>query len=305
MKFGLTAAFLALIPLPTHAQDSDWRDDYQVIKIGILSGENQQDRLARNEPLRAYLQDALGVNIEIFTAGNYDGVVQAMAADQIEFAFFGSSSYAAIYTETGGGVRPLLAAKAADGSTGYYSVIVTRCEDGYSSIDDLKGKIHAFADPDSTSGYAVPYYNLVQQGYDSTTFFAAIPFSGSHEAGVQGVANGTFDSASTYQENEVSGVYQNMVEKGMIEAGVICPIWQSPEITEGPFTVRNNLPDEMVEDVTAALEAFPKDDPEGYRTYTNYSPEDENPEVGYARVDHDRYQWIVDMRKWLAQQRRG
>ena len=41
----------------------------------------------------------------------------------------------------------------------------------------------AFADPDSTSGYAVPYYNLLKQGYDPETYFAATPFSGAHETG--------------------------------------------------------------------------------------------------------------------------
>ncbi len=40
----------------------------------------------RNEPLRIYLEDTLGVQVEIFTAGNYDGVIQAIAADQIEIA---------------------------------------------------------------------------------------------------------------------------------------------------------------------------------------------------------------------------
>ena len=76
-----------------------------------------------------------------------------------------------------------------DDSTGYFGVVVVRCDSGLKTIDDLKGKTLAFADPDSTSGYNVPYYNLVQQGYVPETFFSAIPFSGSHEAGVAGVAN--------------------------------------------------------------------------------------------------------------------
>jgi phosphonate transport system substrate-binding protein len=243
--------------------------------------------------------------VEIFTAGNYDGVIQALAAGQIEFAFLGSSAYAAAYTATDGNVIPLLTTQNKSGRTGYFSTIVTRCDSGTASIEDLAGKTLAFADPDSTSGYAVPYYNLVQEGYEPTTYFAAIPFSGSHEAGVAGVANGTFDAAATYEDTELNGIYQNMEKKGMIDADVVCKIWTSPEITSGPLTARADLPEGLITAMTDAVEAFPAANPEGFALVTGFDPADEDPTVGYYRVDHERYQWIVDMREWLRQQRRS
>jgi len=303
MRFITATALAALAAVPALAEG--WKQDYQTVNIGFLSGENEQDRLTRTAPLKAHLESTLGVNVEIFLAGSYDGVIQAMAADQIEFAFHGSSSYAAAYTATDGNVVPLLTTQNKDGSTGYYSIIVTRCDSGIASLDDLAGKTLAFADPDSTSGYAVPYYNLVQQGYVPTEFFGAAPFSGSHEAGVQGVVNGTFDAAATWQDTDVNGVFQRMEMKGMIEPGQVCAIWKSPEITSGPLTARKNLPAEMIEEVAAAVEAFPAADPEGWNFYTSFDPADDNPTVGYMRVDHDRYQWIIDMRAWLREERRG
>ena len=297
----ITTALAIMLATPALA----WEDDYQTINIGFLSGENEQDRLTRTAPLKAHLEATLGVKVEIFLAGSYDGVIQAIAADQIEFAFLGSSAYAAAYTATDGNVQPILTSQNKDGSTGYYSIVTVRCDSGYTSIDDLEGKTLAFADPDSTSGYAVPYYNLVQQGYDPTSFFSAAPFSGSHEAGVQGVVNGTFDAAATWQDTPLSGVWQRMEQKEMIEPGQVCVIWQSPEITSGPLTARNNLPAQMIEAVATAVEAFPAADPEGWNFYTSFDPADENPTVGYVRVDHDRYQWIIDMRAWLREQRRG
>ena len=304
MRFIAATALAALIAAPALAEG--WKTDYQTVNIGFLSGENEQDRLTRTAPLKAHLEKTLGVNVEIFLAGSYDGVIQAMAADQIEFAFHGSSSYAAAYTATDGNVVPLLTSQNKDGSTGYYSILVTRCDSGLTSLADLEGKVLAFADPDSTSGYAVPYFNLVErEGLDPTTYFAAVPFSGSHEAGVSGVVNGTFDAAATWQDSDVNGVSQRMEMKGMIEDGQVCKIWESPEITSGPLTARKNLPAEMIEEVAAAVEAFPTADPEGWNFYTSYDPADENPTVGYVRVDHDRYQWIIDMRAWLREQRRG
>lgn len=303
MKLFTSVALLALMISPAFADG--WKDDYQTVKFGILSSENEKDRLMRNEPLRAYLEETLGVNIEIFTAGNYDGVIQAMSADQIEIARYGSSSYAAAYTATNGGVVPTLTTIKKDGTTGYRSIVVTRCDSGISNLEDAKGKVHAFADPDSTSGYAVPYFNMVKvEGFKPEEHFGTVAFSGSHEAGVQGVVNGTFDTASTYWNNKDSSVFQRMEDKGMIDKGVVCAIWESPEITQGPWTFRANLPAEMIEEITNAIASFPEADAEGYKLYSSWTADDANPSVGFTPVDKERYQWIVDMRQWIKEQRR-
>ena len=304
MKLLTTSALVAI--MATAATAEGWKDDYQVLKFGILSGENEKDRLMRNEPLRVFLEDTLGVQVEIFTAGNYDGVIQALAADQIEIARLGSSAYAAAYTATDGGVVPTLTTLKTDGSTGYFSVVVTRCDSGITSLEDAKGKVHAFADPDSTSGYAVPYYNMItREGFKPEEFFGTVTFSGSHEAGVTGVVNGTFDTAATYQNNDVDGIYQRMEEKGMIEPDQVCKIWESPEITSGPWTFRKNLPEALIQDVTAAIESFPEADPEGYKLYSSWTVDDPNPDAGFQRVNAERYQWIIDMRAWIKEQRRS
>src|SRR6056297_3842112 len=304
MKLLTTTALVAI--MATAATAEGWKDDYQVLKFGILSSENEKDRLMRNEPLRTYLEDSLGVEVEIFTAGNYDGVIQALSANQIEIARLGSSASAAAFTATEGGVVPTLTTQKLDGTTGYYSIVVTRCDSGIESLADAKGKVHAFADPDSTSGYAVPYFNMItKEGFKPEEYFGSVVFGGSHEADVTGVVNGTFDTASTYQDNDASGVYQRMEDKDMIDEGIVCKIWESPEITSGPWTFRKNLPEEMIEDVTAAIESFPQDDPEGYALYSSFTEDDPNPDAGFTRVDHDRYQWIVDMRAWIKDQRRS
>ncbi|MDE0969407.1 MAG: phosphate/phosphite/phosphonate ABC transporter substrate-binding protein [Octadecabacter sp.] len=299
MRMLMTTALVALISGPSLAEN--WRDDYQVVKFGILSGENERDRIARYTPFEQYLEQELGVEVEIFTAGNYDGVIQALAADQIEFAFMGSSAYAAAYTATDGGVMPLVSRVQNDGSTGYFSILVTRCDSDLTDLASLEGKILAFADPDSTSGYAVPFYNLSQE-ITPDLYFSATPFSGSHESGVQGVANGTFDAAATYQTNETSGIVQRMVEKGMVDENTICPIWQSPEITSGPLTARSNLPSGLIAAMTTAVMEIPVKDPFAFK---EMSGGDESTQRSWIEVDHERYQWILDMRDWLKKQRRS
>ena len=294
---ALAAAFLAL---PANAEG--WKDQYKTLRFGILSGENEKDRIARYTPFEEYLEKELGVEVEIFTAGSYDGVIQAIAADQIEFAFFGSSSYAAAYTETNAGVQPLLTRLNEGGQSGYFSVVVVRCDSGYKSIEDLKGKVLAFADPDSTSGYAVPYFNLRKEGYDPETYFSATPFSGGHEIGILGVYNGQYDAAATWINNDADGRPQRMVEKGMIEDGQICWIWRSPEITSGPFTARANLPQDLKDEMSEAVMTIPERDPEGFLAMKG-GPD--APQVGWIEVTHERYDWIVQMREEIREIRRN
>jgi len=298
MKLLTTTAMVLLTATSAFAQD--WKEDYQVVKFGILSGENEKDRIARYTPFEAYLERELGVEVEIFTAGNYDGVIQAIGADQIEFAFFGSSSYAAAYTETDGGVVPMVSRVQNDGSTGYYSILVTRCDSGLTDLASLEGKVMAFADPDSTSGYAVPYFNLSKE-IDPKTYFSAIPFSGSHEAGVAGVVNGTFDAAATYETNETNGIIPRMVTKGMIDEGEACKIWTSPEITSGPLAARTNLPQGLIDAMKKAVMEIPEKDP---KAFMEMSGGVDSTQKGWIEVDHERYQWIVDMRDWLKKERR-
>ena len=135
--------------------------------------------------------------------------------------------------------------------------------------------------------------------------FSAIPFSGSHEAGVAGVVQGTFDAAATYMTNETSGIIPRMVDKGMIAEGEACPIWKSPEITSGPFTARANIPQSLKDDMKAAVMAVGEKDPEAFRMMTGFTEDDPNPQTGWIEVNHERYQWIVDMRDWLKKERRS
>lgn len=298
-KLAAAVSLTALALVPSFAaRAQDWKKDYRVVRFGILSGENQKDALGRYEGVRAYLAKELGVEVELFTAANYDGTIQALAANQIEFSVLGSSGYAAAYTATKGGVEPLAVNKDADGNTGYHSIVVVQCDSGYKTVADLKGKTLAFADPDSTSGYNVPYYNLNDQGFEPTSFFGAIPFAGSHEAGVMGVATGQFDAAATYANSESDSVPIRMETKGMIEKGKICAIWKSPEITNSPVTARTNLPGELIEAVRTAFLDMAEKDPEAFRSV--------NPEaVDYVETSHDQYQWIIDMREWFKRERRS
>ena len=299
-KLGLVFMVLALVlALAAPALAAGWRDKFDEVKFGILSGENERDRIKRYTPFADYMTKKLGKPVKIFTASSYAGVMQALAADQIEFAAFGSSSYAGAWKEMKGAVKPLLVRAMDNGSTGYYSVIVVRSDSPYKKLDDLKGKTLAFADPNSTSGYAVPYYNLKKIGYDPEKFFGSIPFSGAHETGVLGVYNGQYDACATNIKSEVAGHPQRMAEKGMIKPGSVKWIWKSPEITNGPWTARANLPQDLIDDFTLAMFRIGADDPEAFEAMK------EKGQIGWMAVNHKRYEWIVEMRDAIREMKRA
>ncbi|PWJ18121.1 PhnD/SsuA/transferrin family substrate-binding protein [Jannaschia seohaensis] len=95
-------------------------------------------------------------------------------------------------------------------------------------MDDAQGLIHTIADPDSTSAMPCFSFNMVERvGLVPEEFFGTVPLSGSHEATLSCVFNGTSDTAATYQDNEANGVYQRMEDKSAIAAGEIFKICDS------------------------------------------------------------------------------
>ena len=68
-------------------------------------------------------------------------------------------------------------------------VIVPSADTKSTSILDLRGKIYAFSDPDSNSGWLVPQAELKRGGNDRTTFFRKSFFTYAHRRVVDAVAS--------------------------------------------------------------------------------------------------------------------
>jgi phosphonate transport system substrate-binding protein len=120
-------------------------------RIGILGGENAQDRMTNNECFRQKAEDLLGVPSKIFAPADYDGVIQGLLGGTIDMAWLGASGYAKTYISDPEAVEPIVVAVNMDGGYGYYSVGFARKDSGIKSLDDMKGKVFGFGDPNSTS----------------------------------------------------------------------------------------------------------------------------------------------------------
>lgn len=175
----LLATSTALSTLPLTAS-ADWRSDLPVFRIGLLGGENEADRLRNNECMGTALSERLGVPVEMFPAPDYAGVMQGLLAGQLDYAALGASGYAGIYLQDPDAVEPIFVTREADGSLGYIAAMYARADSDIHSLEDMEGHSLAYADPNSTSGYLVPRFELKRAGIDEDSFFSRTGFGGGH-----------------------------------------------------------------------------------------------------------------------------
>jgi phosphonate transport system substrate-binding protein len=305
-KTSLTALVMGATALTsTAAIAQDWREDVPVFRIGLLGGENEADRLREHSCQEAYLEERLGVDVELFPASDYAGVLQGLLAGQLEFAGLGSSGYAGIHLQDPDAVEPLYTTMQIDGSLGYYSVMYTRADSGIESLEDMEGRTLAFADPNSTSGYLVPSFELAnEEGIDMDSYFAETGFGGGHEQAVVAVLNEQYDAGVTWTSGvgDINmgysrGNLRSMVDNGMLDMDDIEIIWQSNLITNGPRVIRSDLPQELKDLVMGAMMQLQNQDRECFNAINDGEA------MGYWPINHAFYEPIINMRREMEGQR--
>jgi phosphonate transport system substrate-binding protein len=267
-------------------------------RIGILGGENTQDRLARYDEFQKLLEAHLKMPVKLFPAADYAGVMQGIAAGQLEAAEFGASGFAGAWLDCKC-IEPVVVPQEKDGSTYYYSVMVVRADSGISTLADMKGHSLAWADPNSTSGYLIPSATLKTKGIDLKDggYFTKTGFSGGHEQGVVAVLNKQYDAAVTWTsgqgekaEGYTRGNLRSMVDRKMLKMSDINIIWQSGKIPNGPWAVRTALPAALKTSFTDFLLDLPK----SHRKV--YDDVEQGSGIGYAPATMELYQDIIDLR---------
>ena len=237
--------------------------------IGILGGENAQDRLTNQECFRAAIEAELGVPVKLFAPADYDGVIQGLLGGTIDYAWLGASAFAKIHLTDPAAVELKLTKQNVDGSTGYYSIGFARADSGITSMEDAKGKIFAFADPNSTSGYLVPGAELMATYGKLEDYFAEVKMSGGHEQSIVGVHNGDFDAGvswadglGNWEDGYNSGAFRRAADSGLVDMSNLVEIWRSKLIPEGPLVIRAALPTEVKDKVTELTANLWETDPE-------------------------------------------
>ncbi|CRK76088.1 Phosphate-import protein PhnD precursor [Nereida ignava] len=272
-------------------------------RIGVLGGENAQDRMNSYACLQEYATEALGVETKIFAPADYNGVIQGLLGGTIDMAWLGASAYAATYLQDPEAVEPVLVKVNLDGSIGYHSIGFARADSGITSLDDMQGKVFGFGDPNSTSGYLIPSIEIPQYKdgitMESGDYFGEVKFTGGHEQTIIAVNNGDIDGGVTWaaglndnwEDGYDSGALRKAVDAGLVDMNDLVQIWKSAVIPEGPVVLRKTLPADVKAKMITLVDDLHENDPEcGYGVFSGDG-------LGAQPVTHETYISIVEARK--------
>jgi phosphonate transport system substrate-binding protein len=285
----------------------DWAAQVPVVRIGLLGGENDADRLQRVDGYKKLIESTFMVPTKLLMASDYAGVIQAFAAGQVDLSYMSPASYAAAWIESKGNIVPLTTSQEKDGGISYVAVCYVRADSGITSIEQLKGKSLAWADPNSASGYLIPRSEFRAMGIDPEPgkYFSRTGFGGGHEQAVVAVLNKQYDAGVTWasglgdvNEGYTRGALRTMVEKKLLDMHDLRIIWKSRPIVNGPLAVRGDTPDSFKADMLALHRAIPRTNPDIFHAM------DMGSSMDWVPVKHADYQVFVDMLQAEAAQRR-
>ncbi len=289
---------LAILAATTALAGASSAQEITEFRIGILGGENAQDRMTSTECLRAKTEELLGVPVKIFTPADYDGVIQGLLGGTLDYAWLGASAYAKTFLTDPEAVEVLLTKQNIDDTTGYYSIGFARADSGITSMDDAKGKSFAFADPNSTSGYLVPGAELLAKYGKLEDYFSEVKMSGGHEQSIVGVHNGDFDAAvawadglGNWEDGFTSGAFRKASDSGLVDMNNMVEIWRSALIPEGPMVVRRALPQDVKDKMFGMLDTMWADDKDCAYNVAAGEAKD------FVPVKHEDYLGIIAARK--------
>lgn len=248
----VTAVMLVSMVIPAMAASTpeNWPAK---IRVGFIPTEGNADIKKRFAPLTEHLRNILGIEVEAFSASDYAGIITAMAHQHIDFAYFGPKSY--VEASEKAGAQALVMELNKEKQPGYTGIIIVRKDSDMMQLDDIKGRVFAFTDPNSTSGYLVPNVLFARDlKVKPEDYFKQVKFSGSHGASILAVKNKAIEAAAT---NNID--LDRMIEKGQVAADDFRILWRSELIPGAPMAARRDLPQSLKAAFTGAMLMFNAD----------------------------------------------
>lgn len=150
------------------------------------------DRLSFLRKWQHWLQHGLDQPVRFVQRANYREITDLLLGGGLELAWI--CGYPFVREQAS---LELLAVPRHHGSSTYRSYIITASENhSAKGLQELQGRVFAFSDPDSNSGYLYPAYRLHQMGTDPQHFFSRSFFTWGHRNTIEAVAAGLADGGA-------------------------------------------------------------------------------------------------------------
>jgi len=143
------------------------------------------------ERLRSAFSEAMGEPVDLIQRRTYQEITATILDGSVDAAWI--CGYPFLQHRDG---LALLGVPVWRGRPLYQSYLIVRADDTASGLEDLRGEVHAFSDPDSNSGYLVTASDLARLGETPERFFSRAVFTYGHRNVVRAVAGGLTRSGS-------------------------------------------------------------------------------------------------------------
>ncbi len=185
------AAVGAFLAGPASAEARD------TLTLAFVPQENPEKLLGDTREIARYLEAATGMRVAAHVTADHAAAVESLAGKTVDIAFMGALPYVMARARTG---AQAVLSEVYRGKPTYRGAIFVRRGRGIASLDQLRGKSIAFADPISESGFLYPLDLFAQAGLvaprgDPKAFFGQVYFAGGYQQAIQAVANGLVDAA--------------------------------------------------------------------------------------------------------------
>ena len=180
--------------------------DVDKITIGFIPVEKADELTPKAKALEEFLENELGVDIEIVVPTNYEIIIEGMRFGHIDAAFMDTGPAWITHQRTG---AEAVLAELVAGKVNYQATVWTLADnDSIHSLEDTVGKRVAFTSITGSSGFVRPMGTLVTEGHINiegddivalesalANNFESYTFTGGYKASLQLLLNGNVDVA--------------------------------------------------------------------------------------------------------------
>lgn len=240
----VVALALVIVPLLTLSTTPALAQQGDPLRIGVIPAlTTGQTRVGINK-LGEHLSNELGRPVQIQVLSDYAAVVEGLGFGHVDMAYLGPRTFVIANHRYG---AQAIVTQLIDDSPFYHSYFIVPHDSPLQSIDELRGKQVAFADPSSTSGSLIPKLELMNRGIDPNRGIRAL-HTGAHDATALAVLNKHVDAGA------IDSAYFNvLIRRGEIPEDGYRIIWQSEKLFQYPWTVHKDMDPELIEQIRAAF----------------------------------------------------
>jgi len=180
--------------------------DVDTITIGFIPVEKADELTPKAQALEKFLENELGVDVEIVVPTNYETIIEGMRFGHIDAAFMDTGPAWITHQRTG---AEAVFAELVKGKVNYQATVWALADnDSINSLEDTVGKRVAFTSITGSSGFVRPMGTLVTEGYVTiegddivalesalANNFESYTFAGGYKAALNLLLNGNVDVA--------------------------------------------------------------------------------------------------------------